>query len=430
MNGSMFQFHFRVRVLVPVRVPVPVLLVLVLVPVLATPVPAFGQVNMPDPSQIAGRALPARELPDGTVSVRLVRESIGNNIGGHDVSVTAGGSTRRGRTDESGRAQVTGLPAGASATAEAVVDGETLTSQPFEVPATGGIRVILIAGLDQARARRQKEEDEAAKAPPVKGTVVFGGDSRIVFEFQNDTLRAFYILEVVNTARTRVDTGGPLIIDLPRGAGGARVMEGSYPGASVNGDRVTVLGPFPAGSSAVQVGFQVPYSGSELAITQKFPVTLQKVEVAAEKIGAVHVSSPQFASHGDVKAGDGTPFILANGGTLQPGSELTIQFTGLPHEATWPRNVALALAAAILGVGAWLASRKGERSDERRHLIARRDSLYAELVKVEEQHRAGRMDTAPYEAKRQALLPELERIYGELDEPTAPARSDGVPRLV
>src|SRR5262245_52092367 len=35
--------------------------------------------NMPDPSLINGRAIPAPELQNGTVTVRVVRESIGNN---------------------------------------------------------------------------------------------------------------------------------------------------------------------------------------------------------------------------------------------------------------------------------------------------------------------------------------------------------------
>jgi hypothetical protein len=376
---------------------------------------AHAQVNMPDPSQIAGRALPAPELADGTVSVRLVRESIGNNITGHEVTVTAGAVKRTGTTDDTGRAQITGLDPGASAIAEAVVDGEKLVSQPFEVPAKGGIRVILISGLEAARARREKEEAEAAKAPPVKGTVVLGGDSRIVFEFQNDSLNAFYLLEIVNTARARVDTGGSLIIDLPTGAAGARLMEGSFPGATVRGDRLTIAGPFPSGTTSVQVGFSLIHSGGDHTIVQKFPVTLQRISVASQKVGEVHMTSPQFTNHGDVNAGDGTPFILGTGGALPAGSELQIKFANLPHQATWPRNVALALAGLIFAIGGWLAFAGSGREDKQRQLIARRDSLLGELVKLEEQHRGGRVDDSKYQSRKRHLMAELERIYGELD---------------
>jgi hypothetical protein len=376
---------------------------------------APAQVNMPDPSQIAGRALPAPELPNGAVSVRLVRESIGNNITGHEVTVVAGDAKRTGTTDESGRAQIAGLPAGVSATAQAIVDGEKLVSQPFDVPATGGIRVILISGLEAARARREKEEAEAAKAPPVKGTVVLGPNSRIVFEFQNDSLNVFYLLDILNTARSRVDTGGSLIIDLPTGTAGARLMEGSFPGATVRGDRLTIAGPFPSGTSSIQLGFSLIHSGSDVTVVQKFPVALQKVSVASQKVGDLHMTSPQFTDHGDVNAADGTPFILGTGAALAPGTELQIRFENLPHQATWPRNVALALAALIFAIGAWLAFGGAKHDDARRQLVARRDSLLGELVKLEEQHRGGRVDPTKYESRRRHLMSELERIYGELD---------------
>ncbi len=54
----------------------------------------------------------------------------------------------------------------------------------------------------------------------------------MLMEFRDDTLQMFYVLDILNNARTRVDIGGPLIIDLPAGAGGAAVLEGSSP----NGD--------------------------------------------------------------------------------------------------------------------------------------------------------------------------------------------------
>ena len=103
--------------------------------------------DMPDPSLIHGRAIPASELADGVVTVRVVREAIGNNIGGQPVQLTVSGRTRTATTDEQGRAELTNLPRGEEARAEATVDGEALTSQPFRVPTNGGLRVILVAGI-------------------------------------------------------------------------------------------------------------------------------------------------------------------------------------------------------------------------------------------------------------------------------------------
>ncbi len=91
------------------------------------------------------------------------------------------------------------------------------SSDPFTVPAAGGLRVILVAGIAKAAERKAAEAARAAAAPAVKGTVVFGGNSRVLMQFADDVLQVYYVLEIVNSARTRVDIGGPLVIDLPPG---------------------------------------------------------------------------------------------------------------------------------------------------------------------------------------------------------------------
>ena len=126
---------------------------------------ARAQVNMPDPSLIHGKAIPAPELPNGTVTVRVVREAIGNNISGQ----TGPRDDRRRdaarrRPTTQGRAEFPNLPPGVEGRAEATVDGEALVSDPFTVPAPGGLRVILVAGMKQAAERRKQEEAaEAAR---------------------------------------------------------------------------------------------------------------------------------------------------------------------------------------------------------------------------------------------------------------------------
>src|SRR5687767_5739462 len=135
--------------------------------------------QMPDPSQIHGRGFPEPTLKDGTVTVRITREAIGNWVPGQRVRVTVGGTTKTATTDQEGRAEFTGLPAG-EARAEATVDGETMQSQPFPVPTSGGLRVILVAGLARAAERKKQEEAAALAAPPTKGVVSLGSDSRIV----------------------------------------------------------------------------------------------------------------------------------------------------------------------------------------------------------------------------------------------------------
>jgi hypothetical protein len=383
------------------------------------PSPAAAQVNMPDPSLIHGQAIPAPELAAGTVTVRVVRENIGNNISGQQVELTTGGQTRTATTDAQGRAEFAGLPPGGQVSATATVDGEQLASQTFAVPASGGLRVILVAGLKNAAERRKQEEAAAQAAPPVKGTVVIGPNSRVMLEFNDDALSVFYILEVLNNARSRVDIGGPLILDLPTGAGGAAIMEGSSPNATVSGDRVTVLGPFAPGATSVQVAFRLNLDSSEVTLEQTWPVPMQQVTVGVQKLGALSVASPQFASTRDVQSDNGTPFLIGDGPGLPAGATLTIHLTNLPAHSRTPRYVALGLAGAVILVGVWLAASARTRGgDVRRTLQQRRDALLAELASLERRRRGG--PSGPPDAKllarRERIVSELERIYGELDE--------------
>jgi hypothetical protein len=383
---------------------------------------------MPDPSLIHGRAIPAPELADGTVTVRVVREAIGNDVAGQEVRVIAGDTTRTARTDDLGRAEFTGLPPG-EIRAETTVDGEALVSQPFTAPASGGLRVILVAGIERAAERKKQEEAAAAAAPPTKGVVVLGGDSRIVLEFNKDTLFAFYLLDIVNSARTRVDIGGPLVIDLPSGIAGASLMEGSSPSALIDGSRITVRGPFPSGTTPVRVQFSVRHGSPERTIEQTFPVALQRVIVGVEKVhNGLGMSSAQFGSVNELPTDSGV-YLLGQGGSLAAGTPLTVTLTGLPLHSRAPRYVALGLAATIVVLGVWLATTaRHSAGRDRQALAARRDVLLGELTLLDSRRREGGIGEARYTARRQRLLSQLEQLYAELDEAGAgpPGGGEGI----
>ena len=383
--------------------------------------------DMPDPSLIHGRALPAPELPNGTVTVRVVREAIGNNVPGQQVRVTAGGATRTATTDEQGRAEFRDLPKGeAGAIAEVTVEGERLVSQAFAVPASGGLRVILVAGIARAADRKKQEEAAAAAAPATKGIVVFGGNTRILMQFNSDALDVYYLLEIVNSARTRVDIGGPLVIDLPAGAAGATALEGSSPAGTVSGDHITIAGPFASGSTSVQVAFRMPYDDSDLTISQTWPAALQQIIVGVQKIGELRVSSPQFTDVSDVQPGGGEVYVLGRGAALPAGGTVTFTLSGLPVHSKTPRYVALGLAAGLIGLGVWLSLGVGPRHDEmRQSLVARRDTLLTQLAQIESRRRSGAADADAQAKRRSRILTELEQIYGELDEAHPEPRGGG-----
>ena len=196
------------------------------------------------------------------------------------------------------------------------------------------------------------------------------------------------------------------------------MLEGSSSTATVAGDRLTVTGPFAPGITSVQVGFTLRHDSPNLTVQQTWPIPVQQLTVAMEKVGSATMSSPQFSTVGEVKAETGTPFLLASGPAVAAGGTVTIQLTNLPAHSPVPRYVALALAAAILGAGVWVAiGRRPQTTNARPRLIARRKALLAELAALETRRRAG---GAVDETQRQRLVAELEQIYGELDEAHAP----------
>jgi hypothetical protein len=260
----------------------------------------------------------------------------------------------------------------------------------------------------------------------VKGTVFLSGNSRIIFEYPDDLMRVYYMLEIVNNARSRVDTGGPIVIDLPKEAAGAAPLDGNSPQVTVAGNRVTVTGPFASGVTPVQVAFQLPFNSSSITVSQQFPVMLEEVTVGSQKLSDLSITSSQFSSVGTMKAGDGSDFLLANGPAVRPGGTLSVTVTGLPIHSQTPRNVALVLALAIALLGVWL-SRPGSTpaAESRKKLLARRDALLAELAQIEERIRTGR-ETAKDGSRKPRILAELEQIYGELDEASPHGGGEGL----
>lgn len=379
---------------------------------------ASAQVDMPDASAMAGTPLPAPELPAGTVTVRVLRERMGNNVAGQSVELVVGGAKRAMTTDAQGRAQFDSLPPGALVRATAVVDGETLTSQEFTVPDRGGVRVALIAGIAALKAAETAAADAAAKQPARPGVVEIGPESRIILEYQDDALTVFYLLEILNNARTPIDIGGPILLTLPTGAAGASVMQGSSPNVGAKGDLVTITGPFPPGKTMAQIGFSLPQAGASHTIRQTWPVALAQVFVAVEKIGSMQVSSPQLAETRDMNS-EGQTFIMGTGPRLNAGDTLVLQLTGLPAHSRTSRNVVLALVVVIFVLGAWFAWSPGKAhaaQDEK--LQAKRERLLNEIVVLERKRRQ-RPLSASDEARLQRATAELERVIAALDRDAA-----------
>jgi hypothetical protein len=321
-------------------------------------VSAAAQINMPDPKQISGVPLPAQDVGMGSVSVRVIRGSFANNVAGQPVEFTVDGKTRTMKTDENGRALMTGLATGAHLKAATVLDGKRIESQDMTIAETG-LRVVLV-GIDPEAEKRVAEDARLAAGPATRGLVVLGPESRIITQLTDDRLDVFYVLQVLNSARTPVDIGGPLIFDLPAEARGAGLMDPTPKDATLVGSRLTLTGPFAPGATSVSVGFELPFSGGSVRLDQRWPVALQQLLVLVPGTSGIEVQSPALTGR-RTASDQGQPLVVATGPGLAAHEALSLEISGLPHHPVWPREVALTLAGVILSVGIWAAVFPGSR---------------------------------------------------------------------
>ena len=377
------------------------------------PAPLRAQIQMPDPKQMSGIPRPVADLPDHAISVRLIRGSLSNNITDFPVEMHIGTTTQTVKTDAAGRAQFNDVPPGAMVRMIAVVDGERLESQEFPAPAGGGIRLMLVA-TDREKAAKAAE---AAAAPAVAGQVAIGGQSRIIIEPGDEVVRVYYLLDVMNSAQTPISPSTAFTFDVPASAVGAGILEGSSPQATVSGTRVQMQGPFAPGPTLLQIAYEMPAPSGSVQLAQQLPAVLDKLAVVVKKVGETRLTSPQLDKQKEMTA-EGEPFIAATGGSIPAGEPFVLTIDGVPHHNAAPRWIALLLAVVIVAIGSWAATRPEDRAvrdAQRTRLAARRERLFGDLVRLESDHRAGRVNAARYASRREEIVASLEHIYGALD---------------
>jgi hypothetical protein len=122
----------------------------VLFAVLLMALPA--QAQMGDMRAMLGRPIPTPQLPEGTVNVRVSKQIPINGVPKIDVTaivMAPGGESRKkvATTNAEGWATFEGLKPGSTFEATTAVDGETLKVNKFTLPASGGIRIMLVAAM-------------------------------------------------------------------------------------------------------------------------------------------------------------------------------------------------------------------------------------------------------------------------------------------
>jgi hypothetical protein len=372
---------------------------------------ALAQVGMPDARQMSGIPRPVDDLPDGSISVLLVRGELSNVIVTHAVELqVAGKTTETATTDESGHVRFGGIAPGTTVKAIATVDGERLESEEFPVPARGGIRLLLAASRGAAAGA------EAADAA-VTGEVTIAGQSRMVIEPGEESVALYYLLDVSNTTGAPVNPKTPFTFDMPAGAVGTTVLDSSSRLVRAQGSQVRVEGPFPPGITPIEVACELPYRRGSLQVIQRFPARLDQFALFVRSSSGLSVRSPQIARQEEITP-QGQRYVASTGGAVAAGQPIVIDLGGLPHHSEAARWTALSIAAGILVLGAWSAFGRGDSTShvpERKRLVQKREQLFGELVALEIGNADGRRDPARYIRRRAELVAALEQVYGSLD---------------
>jgi hypothetical protein len=373
--------------------------------------------QMPDLGSMSGTPLPTADLPNGTVSVRVVRGDLSNNVAGQVVELHGTPQDQKVTTDESGRAVFNNVPVGASVHVMTVLDGQQIESRSFPMPATGGVRLILVGGAGPpGRTPAQGQgAAPAPAAPATPGTVVLGGQSRFVVEVTDEGLDVYNLLDIVNGSGGPVATE-PLIFETPDGAQQLTVLEGSSPRAKADGRRFVVTGPFAPGITTVQMAYRLEYSTGAVDFEQVLPAALSATQIIVRKVGGLTFRSPQAASAREMR-NEGNTYIMASGQGLAPGARVQFQLDGLPHHSRLPRFVALGIAVFFIGLGVWLAVNGPDPRllEARQKLEQKRAALLDDLVALERQRAAGTLEPLKFESRRETLVAQLERVYAQLD---------------
>ena len=399
-------------------------LTLLLLAALVVAAPTRAQ--FPDIRQMSGMPLPSGEMPDGTVSVRVVRESLANNLPGVTVTLAGDGVAVSAQTDAEGRAIFSGLRGGVTVQAQVTLAGETVASQSFSVPAQGGIRLILAMGLAGAGGAADAPSGSSAPAagsgpaaaptPAVPGRVVLGTQTRTIVEVIDSGLEVFHVFEIANVADGPVDVGAPIEFALPDDARTVTLLEGSTPQARVFDRKLVIAGPFAQGRTMAQVAYRLGYSGPTADVSITLPLPMIQTNLIVRKLGNMRVVAPVLAQSREAEA-EGRTYWTGTGPGLNAGEVLTVSLDGLPYHSPWPRYTALALAGVVVLVGLWLGFASPVNAERRiAELEARRvallDAVRALGADIPDHTTESGVGTA---RKRAALLDELEGVYAMLD---------------
>jgi hypothetical protein len=244
---------------------------------------------------------------------------------------------------------------------------------------------------------------------------VFGDQTRVIIEHADAVLQVYYILDIRNSARAPVNPPSAVVVNMPSGAASATVLSGA-PQAVALGDHVSITGPFASGQTKCRSPFKCPSRAPMSRSSRSFPLAVPGLAVLMKKTGDISMSR-RSSQHSGARVRKGA--IYPRAGTDAAGG-CSAGRDGL--RAAAPQRLA---AANCADAGHPDARRRvldggrrptpGSERGEVKQLSGKREKIYAELVRLEQQRRAGGIDAAKYAERRPALMAQLERVYRDLD---------------
>ena len=395
--------------------------------------------QMPDPRLMHGQVMPAGELPAGSVTVRVVRQTMAQHRAGRRRWSCMARAMSGARDDRHGAARSsTGCPSARACTPSRSSTASGSSPSSFAVPrvwrrahdAGGGRRgwdarrrgatagtppAALRAGAERGRWRSAQHE-VCDRVPGRSAHGVLPARDREPSGAAGHAGRA---------GRHRLAGGRP---------SGASLHAGASPLAGIAGPRVSIAGPFAPGVTQVPVAFRDRELGGRLELDAALSRCHSiNVAVAAQQLSGMTLESPQATTRARRRR-SGAAVPRRDG--QRPGCRHAADGDAARIAASSRRSpLYMALRcrrrrSIVWGVWAGDEPRQPGRRHGVGELEARRRRGLAALAALDEQARAGTIDVRSYADKRaSSLLRELERVYRALDATgDRPAVITGSPR--
>jgi hypothetical protein len=163
---------------------------------------ATAQMPMIDPSQMSGIPRPDPSVPAGTLTVRVLRGDFAHPVIGQEVTLDGPGGPRTAKVDETDHAVFSGLTVGRGAyVARAAAFGQQLESQPIELPASPGVKLMLVFKADEKEQLGQPDGVARSDERLAAGTV----EVKVVDEQEKPVAAVEVVLAHATKASEKVD---------------------------------------------------------------------------------------------------------------------------------------------------------------------------------------------------------------------------------